>query len=164
MATRRSSKIQKIQGKYARKCGCLNHELFCPEDSKCSLLLGSSIRRRASYTALLSRGLITARIKHICTHCLKQSQEHFIQNQTLESSFNETIDITNNGNEELLEDTFNVTYESIDPSVDEVTPSSIETDNQNNDIGTHISFDGVQSFLESLGTWDALDKSTRQTM
>ncbi|CAC5383120.1 unnamed protein product [Mytilus coruscus] len=39
-----------------------------------------------------------------------------------------------------------------------------KTDNQNNDIGTHISFDGVLSFLESLDTWDALDKSTQDKL
>jgi len=54
MTTRRPTS----QGRrYTRKCGCLNHDLFCINESS-YLLQAQSISRRASYISLLSDVLL----------------------------------------------------------------------------------------------------------
>ncbi|CAG2207306.1 unnamed protein product [Mytilus edulis] len=164
MATRQSSSSQR---RFEKKCGCLNHDFF--SNDQASLIQAQSVSRRSSYKALLSRGLITTKIKYICNGCLQHAQEHFVHSMTLESSFSDhdtSLNISHSDHDTSLISTNNGNDISVLGYSDNME-SSINTDyvQPAESIPTAcITFDQIIAFLSSLSDWNVLEKSAQDSV
>jgi len=164
MATRQSATSQR---RFEKKCSCLNHYLFSNDQP--SIIQAQSVSRRASYKSLLTRGLITTKIKYICSGCLQHAQEHFVRSLTLESSFSDhdtSLNISLSDNDTSFFSIDNGNDTSVLGSTCN-SESSIHTDSVQSEESiptTCISFKHSISFLCSLSAWNALDKSAQDSL
>lgn len=143
------------------------HDFF--SNDQASLIQAQSVSIRSSYKALLSRGLITTKIKYICNGCLQHAQEHFVHSMTLESSFSDhdtSLNISHSDNDTSLISTNNGNDISVLGYSDNME-SSINTDSVQpvESIPTAcITFDQIVAFLSSLSDWNVLEKSAQDSV
>ena len=160
MATR-SSSGNRSHGKFATRCGCLNHEFF-NESSSPRLYLTKNVSRRLSYKVLIERNLLTRRNKHVCKDCLAYAQKHFVRSYSLESSFSE-LNVTNSDNSAPDTSSLSETCPDIvdvddsvlqDHSCDSLDLS--ETDKLEDDL------ENIIDILKSINSWSKLNENCRQ--
>ena len=65
-------------GDFFKKCGCIQHNLFCNDENH-SIYLSKHRLRYNALKELVKRNLFDSRSKYICSSCLQYSQENFIK-------------------------------------------------------------------------------------